>query len=153
MVQPQTGAKMASTPSLHIHNLSKMLKNYCMILKLICSITHNAQNRIAKNLGDDICTTAWGTEELKVMDLNHAVVYWLLSLCATGVLRQLQLRAAWCSHHSLALKATTISPRNSTDWASDMTKWCNQTWFSIEQLSPMLLFPKILIKFYNKTFF
>ena len=75
MVQPQTGSKTAFTLSLHIHNLSKMLKNYCMILKLICSITHNAQNRIAKNFADDICTTAWGPEELKVIDLNRAVVY------------------------------------------------------------------------------
>ena len=150
-----------------------MWKNYCLILNLICSITHNAQNRITKNLGDDICTTAWGTEELKVMDLNHAVVYWLLSLCRCAP-TCLQLRAAWCSHHSLALKATTISPLKSTDWASDMTKWCNQTWFSIKQLSPKqkistaelktlwtqlflgvfhkLLFPKIPVKCKKKHF-
>ena len=80
------------------------------------------------------------SKELEVPQLVRApawsIKFWRSCCCllTTGPLCHrcasscLQLRAYWRSNCSLALKASTISPLKSTDWACDQTKWFLINW-------------------------
>ena len=53
--------------------------------------------QMEKEVAQLVRAPAWGMQVLKVLvGLNPAAIYWLLGLCATGVLRPAyKLRANW----------------------------------------------------------
>ena len=76
-----------------------------------------------KEVAQLVRVPAWGMQVLKVLGLNPAAVYWLLGLCATGVLRPA------CNWEQLgAVIAASplrrpLSRRSSSRTERDKTKW------------------------------